>query len=102
MPKLQGVTVTASTATRERTVSVAHMTMAGRLVTGTYHGGPYIDLSFGGAAFDVINVWDYEANKSTIENTHRAVREAMREWKRAAGTSLASDLRNYAESIGER
>jgi len=101
MSKLQGVTVTAETATRTRTRSIANMPMAGRMVTGTYEGGNYIDLSFGNSpAFDVINVWDYATDKPTIENTHRAVREAMREWKKAAGSSLAHDLREYAISIG--
>jgi hypothetical protein len=98
--KLQGMTVTAETASRTRTRSIANIPMAGRLVTGVYNGGAYIDLCFGDITFDVINVWDYAAGKPTIENTHRAVREAMREWKKAAGSSLNHDLREYAISVG--
>jgi hypothetical protein len=81
-------------------ITRATIQAAGREVHGEYHGGPYIDLSFGdGRAFEVINVWNYETDRPTIANTTRAVRHAMIEWRNAAGDSLAHDLREYALSI---
>ena len=48
----------------------AHVEMNGHVIKGTYHGGAYIDLSFGdGPAFEVINVWDYVTDKPTIAFT---------------------------------
>ena len=79
----------------------AHVEMNGHVIKGTYHGGAYIDLSFGdGPAFEVINVWDYVTDKPTIAFTSDAVREQMVEWKEAAGESLDHDLREYRVSIG--
>ena len=78
-------------------VSRATITARGYTIRGEYHGGPYIDLSFGdGEAFDVISVWDYAADRSTIPNTPLAVRRAMLDWRREAGDSLAHDLGEYA------
>ena len=78
-------------------VSRGSIIAAGYTIRGEYHGGAYIDLSFGdGEAFDVINVWDYATDKPTIPNTPLAVRRAMLEWRCAAGDSLAHDLREYA------
>ena len=70
----------------------------GYSIVGTYHGGAYIDLSLDGgrSAFDVINVWDYAADRPTIPNTAAAVRAAMRDWRDAAGDSLAHDMAEYA------
>ena len=80
-----------------RKVSRATISAAGRTIRGEYEGGTYIDLSMGdGAAFDVINVWDYAADRSTIPNTPAAVRRAMIEWREAAGDSLSHDLAEYA------
>ncbi len=78
----------------------AHVEMNGHDIKGTYHGGAYIDLSFGdGRAFDVINVWDYATDKPTIPFTSDAVRQEMLEWREAAGESLDHDLREYRLSI---
>lgn len=54
----------------------------GRTVYGEYHGGPYIELSFGkpGKPTEVINVWDYEAERPGIENTEASVRREIEEW----------------------
>jgi hypothetical protein len=82
-------------------VSRATVTMAGFEVTGTYHGGAYIDLSFDGGqtAFDVINVYDYATGKPLIANTALAVRKALIEYRREAGDSLVHDLNNFGESM---
>jgi hypothetical protein len=71
--------------------------MAGYPIRGTYEGGAYIDLYFVGnnQAFDVINVWDYETNKSTIPLTKKAVEREMLEWRDAAGDSLEHDLKEH-------
>lgn len=77
--------------------TVATITAAGYSIRGTYHGGAYIDLSFGaGEPFDVINVWDYATDRPTIPKTKHAVFQELREWRKAAGDSLAHDLREYA------
>jgi hypothetical protein len=69
-------------------------------IHGVYHGGAYIDLHFGDdRAFDVINVWDYSADKPTIENTADAVRQQIREWISDAGDSLAYNLSNARENL---
>lgn len=78
----------------------ATITAGGYEIRGTYHGGPYIDLSFGGGpAFDVINVWDYAAGQSTIPCSKAAVFAALREWRRDNRESLAHDLPEYALSV---
>ena len=81
-------------------IPTATIKRCGYTIKGTYHGGAYIDISFGnGPAFDVINVWDYTENKSTIPLTYEAVKKELIEWANAAGDSLEHDLRNYEESI---
>lgn len=84
--------------------SKAMLVMAGIPIHASYEGGPYIDLSFeeGGEAFDVINVYDYAAGKPEIKNTAAAVREQLKEYRDAAGESLAHDLREHEISIGRR
>lgn len=48
-----------------------------------YHSGAYIDVyhaSHPDDALDVINVWDYAADKATIPFERSAVRAELREW----------------------
>lgn len=53
----------------------------GRMVTASYQGGPYIDLSFGGGpVIEVINVYDYEKGGPRIKRSVAAVRAKVREW----------------------
>jgi 16S rRNA C1402 N4-methylase RsmH len=54
----------------------------GRTIRATYGGGPYVDLTFGGAAHatEVLNVWDYRAGAPVIDNTPDAVRAALMAW----------------------
>lgn len=78
-------------------VRYAGIRAAGYAIRGRYYGGAYIDLYFAGdrVPFDVINVWDYAANRARIPFTNAAVRAALIDWRDAAGESLASDLREY-------
>ena len=55
----------------------------GRLIRADYEGGAYIDLTFGSEGYhptEVINVYDYAAGSSEIENTHDAVRAEVKTW----------------------
>ena len=55
----------------------------GCIVRADYQGGPYIDLTFGHKEYqptEVINVWDYEADKPEIECVQSAVRETVHNW----------------------
>jgi hypothetical protein len=55
---------------------------ASTTLTASYDGGSYIHLFFEDerTPFDAINVWDYETNVSTIENTMSAVWTQLKEW----------------------
>lgn len=69
-------------------------------IRGTYHGGAYIDLSFGaGPAFDVINVYDCQAGRPTIANDADSVLAEMLEWVDAAGDDLAHDLAAFELNV---
>lgn len=77
----------------------AVITVEGQTIVGTYHGGAYIDLHFEDAsapAFEVINVYDYAAGKTTIPFTSDAVRDEMLTWAEEVTTH---DLDNYSESV---
>jgi hypothetical protein len=53
----------------------------GGKVSGTYHGGAYIDIAWGDHdPMEVINVYDYAKDKAKIEHTPDAVRAEMEEW----------------------
>ena len=50
-------------------------------ITFRDHGGPYVDVCLGSRAFDVINVWDYEAGHRRPDVNLRALaRRWMREY----------------------
>lgn len=49
----------------------------------TYHGGEYIEVGRDRSTpVDVINVWDYELGKSTIEYSRKAVGARLALWVR--------------------
>jgi hypothetical protein len=50
--------------------------------TATYHGGPYIEVTYSGypGAVDCVNVWDYAADKRTIPFTPDAVAAELAKW----------------------
>lgn len=52
------------------------------VLRATYRGGPYIELytRTGDQPQDVINVYDYGADRPVIENTPQAVLAAIVEW----------------------
>lgn len=61
----------------------AHLVPESFMLVFVWHGGPYIDISFGhqGAVpFEVINVWDSAAGKAGIEFTQDALAAKVDEW----------------------
>ena len=74
--------------TRTALVAKGYNTRHGRnyaTIRAVWHGGAYVDLAFNGAhASEVINVWDYATNRSTIgdiENVQRGtVRRVLLAW----------------------
>jgi len=68
----------------------------------TWHGGPYIDISFASdydaapnTPFDIINVWDYEDGRARIPFTVEALEAQVEEWANDPERDLAHDLANY-------
>lgn len=68
------------------TYATAIVKPRGVVIRGTYHGGEYIDLHWGGTkydpgpSFEVINVWDAEADRARIEPTREALLAEMNAW----------------------
>ena len=75
---------------------ITTLTHRGRRIKAEYHGGAYIDLTFGSTVtpIEVINVWDYEAGAAVLPGltpfsgrsgvefdtlTHEVVRGGVRE-----------------------
>ena len=51
-------------------------------IRAVWEGGPYIHLYPEGSddPTQIVNVWDYQNDKPTIERTAKAVAERVREW----------------------
>jgi hypothetical protein len=55
-------------------------------IRGTYHGGEYIELHWGGtkwepgATFEVINVWDHETDQARIGSTRDDLLAELKRW----------------------
>lgn len=62
--------------------TTAYVTRGGIEIKGRYAGGAYIDVYIGGSPepIEVINVFDYEAGRSTIEHKTQQVRHELIEW----------------------
>lgn len=65
-------------------------------ITAIWHGGTYVELSMdsGISAYDVLNVWDYEADRARIPFTPEALAVEVGEY--LATEDLLRDLGNFA------
>ena len=65
-------------------IALDYATPAGRelvSIQGERASAAYIDLRFGGRRpIEVINIWDYRADRSTVDNTDAAVYAAVKAW----------------------
>lgn len=77
--------------------TVIRRTVAGYALKFVWYGGAYIEICWArGAAFDVINVWDYAQGEPTIERTRAAMVARVDEWINDPEVDHEHDLREYA------
>jgi hypothetical protein len=81
---------------RRRTVERGLLNERTYLLRFTYSLGPYIEVWWQGSpvAFEVINVWDYDQNSSTITNREE-FSAAVDKWLES---HTGEDLRTYWEN----
>lgn len=79
-------------------ILLEHREVAGYMLRFEWHGGEYIEVAFKGdkVGFDVINVWDHEADEPRHPRTWEGFIEAVDEYVNDPETDFAHDLPEYA------
>jgi hypothetical protein len=57
----------------------ATFTLDGETQRATWHGGAYIDISNNRGTYEIWNVWDYAAGRSTLARTRQAFMRYVRD-----------------------
>jgi len=72
-----------------------------RQVRAQYHGGPYIDISFGDGPFratEVLNVWDCETDKPEIPFSTKGVVDEVLRWATVQDQEWPEWFEGYIEN----